>query len=66
MNEYQVKYRINAIIGITVNADSQEAAKERADKILKKSGTFDDGIEYMDGVEEYVGSDNLDLWDIRN
>jgi len=65
MSEFQIKKRVKAIIGITINADTAEEAIEKAEKKLYKEGLFKEYIEYLDGNEELIGYDNLDLWNIE-
>ena len=62
MNEYQIKYRVNAIVGVYIKAESFEKAKNKADKRMNK--LFDPGIEYLDGTEEFAGFDNMDYWNV--
>ena len=63
-NEYQIKYRINAVIGITVNADSYETAIDRGNEIMKE-GIFDDGVDILDKKDVFVGVDNNDEWNLN-
>lgn len=61
MSEFQVVKRVNAIIGVNVNASTREEAEEKAEKELKK-GIFKSNIEYLHGQEAFIGTTNMDLW----
>jgi hypothetical protein len=63
-NEYEVKFLVTGIVGVTVNADSREEAIERAQEKLKSEGVFQDYLSYLDGREELCGYDNLTKWSI--
>ncbi len=61
MAEFEITKRVNAIISVTVNAETKEEAEEKGNKILNK-GIFKSNITYQDGSEALVGVTNLDLW----
>ena len=65
-NNYQIKFLVKAIVGVDVASDNPESAIEKA-KAALKNGVFHDGLDYIDGNEELIGYDNLDLWkDVNN
>ena len=61
---YQVKFRITAIIGISVDAFDMDDAAKKAN-IIQNKNVFVKGIECIDEKTDFIGVDNLDLWEIR-
>lgn len=62
MDEYQIKYKYTALLGITVQATSLEKAMSIAEKRVE--APIKDGIEILDDRTQPLGSDNLTLWDL--
>lgn len=64
MNNYTVYFLEKNIISIEVSAENEKYAKEKAEKILNKERRK--GIDIVDGITEFAGFTNADLWDEIN
>ena len=63
--EYQVKYALRAVIGITVRAESPEQAIAIADK-RRNNNIFVTGIESIDEKSSIIGYDDMHGWNVCN
>ena len=66
MPKYQVKFRVNAIIAKEVEAPDFFTAINEAKEEVDNEKLFHKDIEYIDGIVDYSGIDNLDDWDFLN
>lgn len=65
MAQHQVVFRINALVGINVEAGDFKEAIELAKKRMDKKGMpFKDELEYIDGKERVVAVNNIDGWNL--
>lgn len=62
LKTFTVNVRVNAIVSYPIQAESLEAALEKA-RQDKETVAFTDGIDYIDGHEEIIGVDGL--WDLQ-
>jgi hypothetical protein len=62
MKEYEVKFLVQAVVVVNVNADNFNEAIEKAEKKKQKEGIFKDYLSYLDGHEELCGFDDMDKW----
>ena len=61
MAEHQVRFLVQAIVGITVSADSFDKAITLAKAKIEK-GLFVSSLVYLHGNHAVCGIDNNDLW----
>ncbi len=61
--DFQIKYKIHSIIGISVEGVDHEEAIARANEIINKKNIFIPIIEEISGGHILVGFDDMTAWD---
>lgn len=61
MENYTVYFLVRDIIGVTVSAESDKEAKEKAEKRLNKE-IHNNSLEWLDGTTKFAGLNVDDVW----
>lgn len=62
MKNYTVYFLIKDIVSITVSAESDEKAKEKAEKYINKE-LYKTGIDCVDGKTKFAGFNIDEVWE---
>lgn len=60
---YLVRFFVQDIVGVEVEAPNADAAKQLAEEQVRKHGLWRQGLKPMRGLCEYVGFDDLTFWE---